>query len=199
MWTRPNVTSPYIFVIGFNKSGTTSLFHFFKSNGIAAIKHDKGRLPTTILKNALKNRRLLKGYDKTYRVFLDLGFFLPSLHFEANQLFRMLDRNYPNALFIYNMRPMEAWLESRINHRAWDGTLLDKSEAFYNTNDPQIIKAIWQAQRLRFEDDLRSYFGDSDRLLEINIESADVPQAISNFTGLVLDPTKWGHHRKTKA
>ncbi|MDP4822518.1 MAG: hypothetical protein NWR47_01060 [Aestuariivirgaceae bacterium] len=197
MWWKARLDLPYVFMIGFNKSGTTSLYHFFKSQGIPAIKHDKGRLPLTMLKNAIGSKKLLRGYDTRYNVFLDLGFFLPGLHFEANQLFRVLDRDYPNSLFIYNARPMEAWLESRMNHTAWDGTLFETACQFYNTKDAGEIKSIWRLQRERFEHDVRAYFKNTDRLLELNIEDRKAPEQVAAFTGFALDAAKWEHRRKT--
>ena len=199
MWFKTKLNLPYVFVIGFNKQGTTSLYQFFKSNGIPAIKHDKSRLPIAMLKNALQGKKLLSGYDTRYNAFLDLSFFLPSLNFEANQLFRVLDRDYPGSLFIYNWRPVESWLTSRINHTAWNGSLFEKASKFYNTTDAEKIKTIWRLQRERHEEDIRTYFKGTSRLLELNIEGPNVADEINSFTKFNLDPAKWGHHRKTKA
>jgi hypothetical protein len=106
----------YIFIIGFNKSGTTSIHELFSKNGFASIHWDEGRLAKKSLLNALEGRRLFYGYDHQYQVFSDLVYRNDRFYFEGNSLFREMDKDYPNAFFIYNKRNIADWLKSRIHH-----------------------------------------------------------------------------------
>ena len=48
MIARPLAHLPYVFLIGFNKTATTTLHFFFKKNGLPSIHWDNNRLATTI-------------------------------------------------------------------------------------------------------------------------------------------------------
>jgi hypothetical protein len=59
----------YIFIIGFNKSGTTSIHELFSKNGCASIHWDEGRLAKKSLLNALEGRRFFMGTIINIRFF----------------------------------------------------------------------------------------------------------------------------------
>lgn len=194
-------TSGPIVILGFNKTGTTSLKHLFRDSGFREIKHDNGQLPLAMIKNASSRRKIFAGYDEDYSVFCDLGYFSQTLCFECNQLFRTIDHDYPNARFIYNHRPVDKWLDSRVNHRSASdeqhGTLLERSMAFHGVNDVESMREIWRTQRSRLEQDLESYFAGRNTLLKIDIGNEDVPAQISRFLAFKIEPETWKHRRKT--
>jgi hypothetical protein len=64
-----------IVILGFNKTGTTSLKHLFRESGFREIKHDDGRLPLAMIRNAASQHKVFEGYDESYSVFCDLGYF----------------------------------------------------------------------------------------------------------------------------
>ncbi len=67
-----------IFQIGFNKSGTASIYYYFKNEGFKSIHWEKGKLSKTIKNNFDSGLPILKGYED-YQVFTDMG------HREADQ------------------------------------------------------------------------------------------------------------------
>ena len=196
-----NQASGPIVILGFNKTGTTSLKHLFRESGFREIKHDDGRLPLAMIRNAASGQKVFEGYDERYSVFCDLGYFSKTFCFECNQLFRTIDHDYPHARFIYNQRPVDKWLDSRVNHRSTSdeqhGTLLERSMHFHGVNDVDAMREIWRQQRSRFEQDLASYFSGRDKLLKIDIELDDVPTEISRFLTFNIKPETWKHRRKT--
>jgi len=194
MNNMPKLTRfPYIFVIGFNKSGTTSIHRLFLDNGFPAVHWDQGRLACKALLNTLQNRRIFEGYDQQYRVFSDLTFRNSEILIEGNKLFRQMDRNYPGAYFLYNKREMNAWLNSRLSHGSShaEGPYRDYFKKILRAGDDKEIMAFWKKTRLRFEEDIREYFGDSDRFIELEIEDAMFVKKLSYFIGVRLNPDHW--------
>ena len=109
-----NSSQPFVFIVGMNKTATTSLHHFFQDHGWQSVHYDGGRLARTMLRNALRGQRVLRGYDHRFRVFADMVVNTRDLRFEANTLFPALDRDYPGAYFILNTRDEDAWVASRL-------------------------------------------------------------------------------------
>ena len=79
-----------IFVIGFNKTGTTSFDDLFKNLGINSI-HD-----------TIPVMEIIDKYDA----------FTDGEHPNFSEYFE----KYPDSLFILNTRPMKNWLISRYKH-----------------------------------------------------------------------------------
>ena len=82
-----------IFVIGFNKTGTTSFHNLFKKVNIKSIH----------------TGRPVLNYIHKYNAFSD------GYHVNFHKYYNA----YPNSLFILNTRPIEKWLLSRYKHGAY--------------------------------------------------------------------------------
>ena len=189
---------PYIFIIGFNKTGTRSLHHFFEANGFPCVHWDRGMLALVMKKNLIQEKKIFAGYDHRFKVYSDMTFIYYCICIEANEHFRIMDRDYPGSYFIYNNRDMEKWLASRLNHSGGGHSLAERSRSIYNTADENKLKEIWRTQKQRFEQDIRDYFSGCERFLEIDIEKDDVCAAICNLLGLKLDCSHWKVLGKTK-
>lgn len=117
---------PRIFLVGFNKCGTTSFHGFFRANGIASVHWRANTLAMTLHRNLQNNHRpLLDGLEQ-WTAYTDM-ICLPGTPWErsnsdgqplieACRYFRELDESYPDALFILNTRDPFAWIRSRLNH-----------------------------------------------------------------------------------
>ncbi len=186
---------PYVFVIGFNKTATTTIHHFFERNGFPSVHWDDGNLTKTMLDNCLNDRRILTGYDQRYRVFSDMIVQTLRIRFEANSLFRVLDADYPGAYFIYNTRKLEDWLASRWKKPCgrYQCTNVELEMRVLNTKDPQRVLEQWKKERTDFEREVREYFTGRDRFLEIDIADPESPGKIAALLGMDLDLSCWGH------
>lgn len=187
---------PYVFIIGFNKTATTTLHRFFHKNGYPSVHWDNNRLAATMIENCLHDRRILTGYDKRYRVFSDMIAHTLRIRFEANSLFRILDTDYPGAYFIHNTRNMEEWLASRWNKPCgkYKCTNVELEQRILNTTDPQEVVDTWKKERLDFEREVRAYFAGNRRFLEFDIKDPDAPHKIGDLLGVTFDYSHWGHH-----
>ena len=105
-------TPPRIFVIGFNRCGTTSLHEFFEAAGRRPVHRDHGRLAVVMERNVAAGRRVIAGYED-YDVYSDL--YCACVHgvYEANRHFRLLAEQEPDARFILNVRDVDRWVRSR--------------------------------------------------------------------------------------
>ncbi len=192
---------PYVFIIGFNKTATTTLHVFFEKNGFPCVHWDNNRLAATMIDNCLKDRRILTGYDKRYRVFADMIAQTQRIRFEANSLFRILDTDYPGSYFIYSNRRTEDWLASRWKKPCakYKCSNVELEMRILNTKDPQEVVDTWKKAKVDFEREIRKYFAGNSRFLEFDIKDPDAPHKLSGLLGMKLDPSHWGHHTTNRA
>ena len=104
---------PRIFLIGFNKCGTTSFHDYFKANGIASVHWRANTLALALHHNRTEGRPLLEGIDH-WTAYTDMNCIPGSPWGQSNsdsaaliegcRYFRELHRDYPDALFILNTR-----------------------------------------------------------------------------------------------
>lgn len=118
--------TPRIFLVGFNKCGTTSFHDFFRANGIASVHWRGNSLAMTMHRHRLSGHRpLLDGLEQ-WTAYTDL-ICLPGSPWgrsnsdgqpliEACTYFRELHRDYPDALFVLNTRDPFDWIRSRLRH-----------------------------------------------------------------------------------
>lgn len=116
---------PKIFLIGFNKCGTTSFHDYFKANEISSIHWRANTLAMTLKDNISKNKFLLDGIDM-WTAYTDMICIPGSPWGKSNsdhgeliegcRYFKFLHRDYPDALFILNTRDPFQWIRSRMKH-----------------------------------------------------------------------------------
>jgi hypothetical protein len=140
-----------IFVIGFNKTGTSSFNYLFQKLNINSIH-------TT--------QNVLKIIDK-YDAFTD------GIHHNFKEYYD----KYPNSLFILNTRPIKSWLTSRYKHskghyfkECWCWPISEEK------TDKWIIKF-----EKHFKNVLDFFSDKPDRLLVVNIEKKGWENVVSLF------------------
>jgi hypothetical protein len=190
-----------IFVIGFNKCGTTSLHAFLKSGGLRSVHWrtpNKTVLAEVMFTNLSLRRPILDGINE-FDAYSDMMYLSDKLHLEGNALFPIFDQEYPDARFILNTRDKSRWLNSRSKHGSREtGSLLKRACACYGLRAPQ-VQQIWGAQWDRHHSNVIEYFATQPKkLLVFNIESDPVEQLVSFLRDRVtLDPANWIWRNKT--
>ena len=146
-----------------------------------------------MLRNALRGKRVLKGYDRRFRVFADMVINTRDVKFEANTLFPALDRDYPGAYFVLNTRDEDAWVASRLANFSMRTKMnfvdLECRVSGLRSADEAIAK--WRSDRREFENRVERYFEGSQRFLKLDIARDDVPHQLGHLLGVEFDPSKW--------
>ena len=151
-----------MFVIGFNKTATTSIHHWFRASGIRTAHHGgytrKIILAARMEANLAANRPLLSGFDSG-EAFSDLSHVTKRRHFEANSLFKEMHAEHPDAYFILNHREPAGWIRSRRAHN--EGTFAKRSAAAHGV-DLEELDAVWLTTMEAHFAAARSYFATAD-------------------------------------
>jgi hypothetical protein len=188
-----------IFQIGFNKCGTRSLYNFFSKNGIPSLHWEKGQIARSMFKNSRQGKKLISSCYRKINFFSDMeDINNNSLCYVAQDLFKKLAEQYPNAYFILNTRNKEKWIQSRINHRNY----LKKVVNILNITPEQVINK-WGNDWDNHLANVRSFFKDTpDRLVEYNIETEDINKIsafLKNAEGLTLQNRHYVKFGKTNS
>lgn len=191
---------PKIFVIGFNRCGTTSLHVLFKRNRIASLHYNvrdgNVTLPYLLSANLSLGLPLLSKVNR-WTAYSDMGSVNRFSMFEGTRLFRQFHAEHPDAYFILNTRPVENWIKSRLSHL--NGQYARKFAACAGVAEAK-LPAIWRRQRKAHHADVRAYFAGNDgRFLEFDIETGD-PARIRDFLAPdhFIDIAHWGKRNETR-
>jgi len=189
-----------IFIIGFNKTGTTSLDGFFNFNSIPSAHWDRGNLAKTIKYNYENKNPLLKGYEK-YTVFSDMED-VKNLNYAHVEYFKEFYKMYPNSKFILNIRNVDNWIKSRCNHNfnndGFKINYLEMVKSQYNLTSEQVIEK-WKNDFNNHVNNVIEYFSDKkNKLIIFDIEKDSINEIIDFLPELELNGKYYGHLNKGK-
>jgi hypothetical protein len=202
---------PKVFVIGFNKTGTTSIHKYFNDNGYKSLHHYIPRdlakrlnayyIDDVMVVNVKNGKKLLHNIDN-YNCYSDFTKHLGNKHknvetlgqLDPSDFYKFLDLQYPNSYFILNIRDKEKWIQSRNKHRT--GSIINQATR-YTGSSVEEINNWWTKQYEVHIKDVEYYFKNKANLLVFNIDS-DSPEKINNFLSKYykLDAKKWGSHNE---
>jgi hypothetical protein len=182
-----------VFQIGFNKCGTRSFAHWFEKCGHRSVHWDRGRLASAMRSNREAGRPLLEGYED-YVLYTDME----NIHdvrgiTYAYEWFADLHRQYPDGKFIMNLRPMDKWIRSRLNHV----TYLQDTMAGLGVDREGALEA-WRRHFEGHTQAVRDYFaGHPGAFMFFDIENEPIENVCRFLDGLKLDPRRYEHVAKT--
>lgn len=166
-----------VFAIGFNKTGTSSLHELFVAMKYHSFHGEYWRKTSSTKFHIL------------YDAFCD----------GIPEDFRELDRAFPNSKFILQVRDLDSWLSSRIEHiNRRSSNRKNKISDDWTVENESIME--WIIQRNKHHLDVMSYFENRpDDLLIINyIRDPGSVQKISSFLNSDIQIAK-PHANKAKA
>lgn len=186
-----------IFLIGFNKCGTSSFHEFFKGNGFKSV-HCKIRvsadedqyIASIIHTNFMLGRKLLYGID-SWDVYGDMTFSSEEVSIEGVRFFRELYHQYPDSKFILNTRNVNKWLDSRFSH----GNFAARCASSYGCTMSE-LRGIWAKQYEAHHKEVRDFFlYRPGSFLDFNIEEDSISSLIKFMEPIgPLDKSKWKPH-----
>jgi hypothetical protein len=155
-----------IFFIGFNKCGTTALYHLMKHSGIRSLHWANGTLAERIQAGS-EHPEELKAYLAPWTSFSDMILLTNERLIEGNTYFRLLHRLFPHAYFVLNDRDRDAWIRSRLKHS--NGTMLSRCMKATGLDEPG-IRAMWQENYSDHRAEVLDYFADNPRFLHFRVD-----------------------------
>lgn len=168
----------YVFGIGLNKTGSSSLHRAMELlgyNSVHYIYNDK-ILKDIVADNISNKKNIFDGIKNIDCYFDYLPWISHRSEFPLNHLYKTIDKQYPNSLFIYNTRNINDWLESRYRHiervTNADLSVLSKQHPhnIYFNRDKQ----AWTEEYIDLDLGIKEYFFDRPNdLLIIDICNGD--------------------------
>jgi len=150
---------PRIFGIGLNKTATTSLDEALTILGFTSL-HDGGPEVHDAVKRAIDDGvPLLTNLDPRWDAFSDIGL--------LSRRFRMLDEQYPGSRFVYTVRPVDAWIDSRRRHV--ERNVTRKAEGKYDGTFLVIDEEKWRREWDEHAERVHRYFKNRTDFLEIDL------------------------------
>lgn len=200
-----------IFCIGYNKTGTTSLYRFFYEEGFkVASQHEFEANINYYLNNEYdKIINLIKEKFNDYDFFQDVPFSFPNFY-------KTLYKEFPGSKFILSIRnSSEDWYNSLIRFHS---TVLKDEFKLYKLSDMEKInKWIYDimigVHNGLPEDpyhkvnlinsyethniDVNKFFKDKDNFIEINLANKDDFKRLESFLGIQFKSSKFPHVNRT--
>jgi hypothetical protein len=181
-----------IFLIGYNKCATRSICNLLEqSYNIKSEQvhhHRKGEIASHIFSDIHNNVSILSRYPRINNViaFADLENVSKTnggLPIMANEYFKEIYACFPCAYYILNIRNVDDWLISRINHNASLGhhSYLKRWKKLYKIKDEEVIE-MWRNSYIQHTQNVKNFFVDDRKrsLLIYDIDN-DNPSKIVSF------------------
>lgn len=192
-----------VFFIGFNKCGTKSLHKLFTRSGYRSL-HGRLRLLTgkkiniaqQWAHNLAAGAPILSGLGKG-DIFSDMTSVSSKVVIEGGMMYRDLHRAFPDAYFVLNTRPVEDWIQSRLQHsNRRVGGFVERYAAAMGKTEAEVVEH-WRSMYLQHHEDVRAHFAQQGRFLEFCIYD-DVSDLIDFVRDdYTLNRANWGHRGKS--
>ena len=209
-----NIGNAKVFIIGYNKTGTTSLKKLFKQWGFKLGSENVGHLLT---EDWLKYQNL----DRIFR-YCELAQVFQDKPFSTDGIYKPLAEKFPDSRFILSVRDnADQWYNSWIRYLAskvsadkvspptmdelkqsmnflyrgylYDSDVLQWGEE--NLYKPEIFKMRYEAHI----SDVRTYFEDKpERFIEINVGVSEDFQRLLNFLGIQTTISQFPHENRSR-
>jgi hypothetical protein len=183
-----------IFVIGFNKTGTTSLKRAITMLGYSFLSENK--LYSSKIFNEVNDKNfssLNKHLDK-FDAFKDRPWNHPGVY-------QYLDQKYENAKFILTLRDVDSWIKS---YKKWNESVGLKSNSYYKTiskicygvddflSDEGLMKEVYE----KTNNNTIEYFKDKNNLLVLDLPKGDGWDKLCPFLNKSILTSPFPHANK---
>lgn len=211
---RHGIGEKKVFIIGYNKTGTTSLKRLFQNWGFSIGDEAVGHILTEDWLVHGRTDRILR-YVETAQVFQDKPF-------STDGLYKVLDEAYPDALFILSVRASDqewydSWIRHHINRYSGDPKRLPTLEElkgncnwlykgyFFDSDAMQwgeeniYNEGVYKAGYNRHIADVRAHFaGKPGKLLEICLSRPGELTRLKRFLAVKSDDVEFPHENRSR-
>lgn len=189
-----------VFLIGFNKTATTTFHKFFLRNGKKSVhwKVDGRLVAVDVAKNMASFKDPFSGYDE-YEVFTDLEC-VNDKRFPLLEVYKWFSSFYawhPKAKFILNTRNVDDWISSRLKHG--EGRYLEWYLYHYGVKKKEDVVLKWRLDFYQHHYNVLKFFEDKPGSLLVYDIDRDNPEKICSFMKdqCELDSSLFSHDNKT--
>ena len=182
------MTDFYVFNIGLNRAGTTSLCTSLNMLGIPSLHYankDRSKSLTKIMEKNLKiGRKLLDPIDSEFKGFTD---------FDGERFYKILFNQYPNSKYILTIRNKNDWVNSKVKHSKYRYFTKDFKRLTYDENVD-----YFEQQYATVTNDIRQFFSDKPgMLLELDICAGDGWEKLCKFLNLSIPTVPFPYLNKS--
>lgn len=181
---------PKIFLIGFNKCGTTSLHKFFHAQGLKSFHFFLNNQPLAV--KASQSSDVLS-CRKTFahgQVFSDFTYLTEKEFYEPLDMYPLWRQAFPDAYFILNNRDVDSWLKSRMCHS--EGTFLKRYMSLFDQTEDEVLLQ-WRTKFLAHTKSVLSFFEKDERFCHFTIGQDDIKKIVSLLAAdYCLNPAMFG-------
>jgi hypothetical protein len=172
---------PRVFGIGLNKTGTTSLARALEMLGYSALHNDAAT--DAAMRQAQHEGVPLLTHAPEADAYTDIR--------AVEELFDLLDQQYPDSRFVLTTRALDGWLQSRETHVLRNQTRAATGE--YTGTWLTVDRAGWTREWHAHHARVRDYFAGRDNLLELDITAGEGWSGLAPFLGVAVpdQPFPW--------
>ncbi len=182
-----------ILIVGLNRTGTLSLHQMLLDNQVKSAHWESGRLGSQIKKNLDYGVELLTELDE-FEAFSDMVYEdNAQTYFLMNTALEILVKQYPNALFVLNYRPLGKWMRSISRHQS--GQYL-RREVVRQGSYKNVLDYWYKLHKQHYESARTLFDNNKDiKSIEFNIERDHVYKLITFFNkhGVNIMPDNLPH------
>lgn len=202
----------YVFCIGKNKTGTTSMERLFRNLGYSVGNQRQAEWLFKYWK--------ARDFEPIFNYVKGGGNFFQDAPFSLPDTYVALERRFPESKFILTIRDQDKWFESVKNFQAklfgkngaiatvddlknatylYKGYFWEATVAINGIDEDQLYnKQIYQSNYNNYNEAVIDYFKDKPgKLLVINIEDASSKQKIADFIGIDVSKVSIPWENKT--
>jgi hypothetical protein len=182
---------PKIFLIGFNKCGTTSLHKFFHAQGLKSVHCLLNGQPLAIEVSQCVDVQSCRKTFAHGQVFSDFTFLTDKKFCEPIDMYPLWRQAFPDAYFIFNTRDVDSWLRSRVGHS--NGTFLKRYMSLFDQTEEEVLLQ-WRSKFLTHTKNVLSFFENDEQFCQFKVGQDNIGKIVTLLAAdYRLDAAMFGH------
>ncbi|MEZ9835140.1 sulfotransferase [Vibrio breoganii] len=160
--------NPKVFVIGMNKTATTSIHELFHKNGYKGLHWNKGRLAQRMFDNISQCKPILSSLSNI-TTFSDMVVETQDKvrYFHVEHLADIVAQ-YPDAIYIFNDRSVDSWVSSLKRHA--NGSFFKRELKRHQNSEEKVVES-WRNLYVNHKNNVLRILGGKHNFIHFDIEN----------------------------